>query len=69
MFTRIEKLTIDPKERYSGRKLSDDFCDDNLWEIGQLTEILEFIASIKHINIWKFKIELMEGEPQEEVSF
>ena len=69
MFTRIEKLTIDPKERYSGRKLSDDFCDDNLWEIGQLTEILEFIASIKHINIWKFKIELMEGEPPKEVSF
>ena len=69
MFTRIEKLTIDPKERYSGRKLSDDFCDDNLWEIGQLTEILEIIASFKHINIWKFKIELMEGELPKEVSF
>ena len=68
LFPRIEKLTIDPKERYSGRKLSDDFCDDNLWEIGQLTEILEFIASIKHINIWKFKIELMEGELPKEVS-
>ena len=69
MFTRIEKLTIDPKERYSGRKFLDDFCDDNLWEIGQLTEVLEVIASIKHINIWKFKIELMEGEPPKEVSF
>ena len=69
LFTRIEKLTIDPKERYSGRKLSDDFCDDNLWKIGQLTEILEIIASFKHINIWKFKIELMEGELPKEVSY
>ena len=69
LFTRIEKLIIDPKERYRGRKLLDDYCDDKLWEIGQLTEILDFIASIKHINIWKFKIELMEGEPPKEVSF
>ena len=69
LFTRIEKLTIDPKERYRGRKFLDDFCDDNLWEIGQLTEILECIASIKRINIWKFKIELMEGESPKEVSF
>ena len=69
LFTRIETLTIDPKERYRGRKFLDDFCDDNLWEIGQLIEILEFIASITHINIWKFKIELMEGKPPKEVSF
>ena len=69
LFNRIEKLTIDPKERYSGRKLLDDYCEDNLWEIGQLTEILEFIASIKHINIWKFKIALMEGKTPKKVSF
>ena len=32
LFPRIEKLTIDPKERYSGRILLDDYCDNMLWE-------------------------------------
>ena len=68
-FPRIEKLTIDPKERYSGRILLDDYCDNMLWEIGQLTEILEFIATIKHVNIWKLKLKLMEGKPPKKVSF
>ena len=69
LFPRIEKLTIDPKERYSGRILLDDYCDNMLWEIGQLTEILEFIGNIKYVNIWKFKLKLMEGKPPKEVSF
>ena len=69
LFPHIEKLTIDPRDRYSGRKLLDDYCDNNLWEIGQLTEILAFLASFKHLQIWKFKIELMEGKPPKQVSF
>ena len=69
LFPRIVKLTIDPKERFSGRILLDDYCDDVLWEIGQLTEILEFIATIKHVNIWKLKLKLMEGKPPKKVSF
>ena len=69
LFPRIEKLTIDPKERYRGRILLDDYCDDMLWETGQLIEILEFIATIKHVNIWKLKLKLMEGKPLKEVSF
>ena len=62
LFPKLEKVTIDTKERFSGRKLSDDYCYDTLWGIGQLTEILEVLASIKHLNIWKFKLELMEFE-------
>ena len=69
LFPGIKKLTIDPRERYSGRKLLDDYCDVNLWEIGQLNEILECLASIKHLQIWKFKLSLMEGEPPKRVSF
>ena len=69
LFPHIEKLTIDPRDRYSGQKLLDDYCDDKLWEIGQLTEILAFLASFKHLQIWKFKIELMEGKPPKQVSF
>jgi hypothetical protein len=61
LFPRLEKLTIDPKERFSGRKFTDDYCADNLWEIGQLIDILELLASIKHLQIWKLKLELMEG--------
>ena len=63
LFPKLEKLTIDPKQRFSGRKLTDDYCADDLWEIGQLTDILELLASIKHLQIWKLKLELMEGEP------
>ena len=62
LFPQLEKLTIDPKQRF-GRKFTDDYCADNLWEIGQLIEILELLASIKHLNIWKFKLELMEEKP------
>ena len=62
LFPQLEKLTIDPKQRF-GRKFTDDYCADNLWEIGQLIEILELLASIKHLQIWKLKLELMEGKP------
>ena len=69
LFPQIKKLTIDPRERYRGRKLLDDYCHLNLWEIGQLNEILAFLASFKHLQIWKFKLTLMEGEPPKRVSF